>query len=311
MNSTLAKETLLIIPCAGNGTRLLPFSLSAPKEFMPVPNSGLTVPAVLDLIWKASDAGILAENIILVVSEEKLPKFREFFQTNREAFAEELAAKGKVKFSEAVQKIPLFKDEQFIVQNGPYGNATPLTSVANQLSGELSSFKQILYMFPDDLFTETGEDNDIAQMLAAGEKYSGGIFATKRVLSDEEYDKYGIVDGNSVAHTSGKVLKVNSIIEKPGKENATSDLASVSGYLLPIELFVFAQNKLARFDALTGEEFMIQPVIQDMINGGYDFFAVKIDGEYHDTGNFADFAKLWESVQNFSRKKRSDLTLGV
>lgn len=287
-------KTLLVIPCAGNGTRLIPHSLFAPKEFMPVPNNGLVVPAVLDLIWKAMDAGIPEENIIIVISEEKLHDFKKAFQTDRDEFAEKLAASNKAKFAEATQKVPRLKDEQFVLQRGPYGNATPLTSLAKKLAGRLANYDHILYMFPDDIFLTSGK-NDVEQMLEAGQEFGGGIFAAKHVLHDEEYDKYGIVDGDVVAKTRGQVLKVRTIVEKPGKDEAPSDLASVSGYLLPVELLAFAEQHLARHDELTGE-FMIQPIIQTMIDGGHEFFALKINGDYHDTGNFSDFAKLWSSI---------------
>jgi dTDP-glucose pyrophosphorylase len=41
---------------------------------------------------------------------------------------------------------------------------------------------------------------------------------------------------------------------------------------------------------------MIQNIIQDMIDAGYKFYAVKIEGEYHDTGNPQDYEDYWKSV---------------
>ena len=47
-----------ITPCAGNGTRMLPWALM-PKEMLPVKSQdGRIVPILLDLIMKAQDAGI-------------------------------------------------------------------------------------------------------------------------------------------------------------------------------------------------------------------------------------------------------------
>lgn len=75
-----------------------------------------------------------------------------------------------------------------------------------------------------------------------------------------------------------------------------SDLASVKGYLLPPEIRQYIKQAIKEFDG--NGEFMIQPIIQKMIDEGFDFFAVKIDGEYHDTGNSEDYCRLWSAIKS-------------
>ncbi|MDO4902306.1 MAG: sugar phosphate nucleotidyltransferase [bacterium] len=284
----LRSEIVMVIPCAGNGTRQSSWSSRIAKELIPVPSNGFTKAAVHDLIDKALKAGIILENIFLVISDEK-DDIKNYFQKDTRRLEAELRDKGKEKFAQSVEEIPFIPDEQFILQSGPYGNATPLDSAAKKIG----TARWILYMFPDDLFLTDGK-NDIEQMIEAHEKTGGSIFATKRVIMDKEYDQYGIVDGRAVEGTGGKLVEVSTIIEKPGKAAAPSDLASVSGFIFDPIMWQIVEEETSRFNS--AEENMIQPMIQQAIDHGWPFFAVKIDGNYHDTGNHADYAKLWAEV---------------
>lgn len=297
LKSDMSNLKLLIL-AAGNGTRVLPFSAFIPKEMIPVPHDGMLVPAFIDLILKAVDAGALIDNIRVITSEDKIPIFKHDFS----GIAQSLEGKkGKEKFLNILKKIPILPDHAYIIQDGPYGNGTPYISALEQ--GFITDDDWVLYMYPDDLFLCDG-NNDIKQMINACMKYQGGIFATKRVADDSEYDKYGFVDGEVIPYTGGKVLRVNKIIEKPGKTKAPSDLASVSGYILPPG---FSNHHINRYkehlellnsNASSIGEFMIQPSMQDAIVNHYKFYAIKIDGDYFDTGNYQGFKHLWSSDRN-------------
>lgn len=318
----------MLIPAAGSGTRMIPVSAFFPKEFLPVPYKGFAVPAILALIWSGLEAGIPQENIKIVVSADKREKFREVFSDRyNELIAELQAKKGKEKFAEQLLAIPKINYEDLILQVGPYGNGTPLISAYRQINSDsaltlasnilenptkdiLEIFEKyknslirhhiaddewILYALPDDLFlTENGAPNDIAQMLEAADKYDASILATKLVEEDWEYDSYGIVSGESISGTSGKAIIVKTIIEKPGKENAPSVYASVSAFLFKPG---FMKYMIEELEGFSGEgEFMFQPAIQRAIDTGEKFVAQKINGEYHDAGNYGGYAKLWASA---------------
>ena len=288
------KNIKVIIPCAGNGTRDLPFSAFIPKELIPVPaDGGYVKSAVHDLVDKVVESGIPFENIFLVVSQDKYDLFKKVFSDRYEGMIKELYSNGKNDFARIVEKIPIFSEDQLIIQEeGVYGNATPLYAVRNVVRKN----DYILYLYPDDLFL-TKKESDIQQMLAAHQKYGGGIFAAKRVLSDGEYDKYGFVDGELVRGSGGKIMEVKTIVEKPGKEKAPSDFASVSGYLFvpgTIDRIIVAHDEFVTEEQ--DGEFMLQPIVQAGIDDGDQYYAIKIDGDYHDTGNHDDYANLWSAV---------------
>lgn len=302
-------NTTFVIPCAGNGTRMQPWAL-LPKELLPVKSSdGRIVPILLDLIMKAQDAGI--EDFRIVYSEKKRA-IRDYFTQDNSALIAELHEKGKNEIAKSVKNIPRFSDKNFALQMGPYGNASPLLGLFFEMKFEGGKWKivrdlesgdqnfiprenWIMYMFPDDLYL-TVIRNEIQQVIDAHKKLGGSILPSRRAESRDERDKYAFSDGEIVKGSRGEVIKVSEIVEKPGNLPIDSDLASVKGYLLHPDFRDFLREAFEKFDQDSGEEFMIQDIIQDMIDAGYDFYAVKIDGEYHDTGNPEDYEDYWKSL---------------
>ena len=167
----------------------------------------------------------------------------------------------------------------YVRQKGPYGNATPLLSAAHLIGDE-----PFIYKWADDFFTP--EANSTKQMIQAYEKYGGGVFACKRATNDKEYDSYGFAAGDVI---EDGVLKMSKIVEKPGKDNAPSELASVSNYLLPGEVMRYVERAVN--DHSEGE-FTFQPFVQQMIDDGHSFYAKEIENaEFHDTGNPLEYIK--------------------
>ena len=92
-------------------------------------------------------------------------------------------------------------------------------------------------------------------------------------------------------HVRDGVLRMNNIVEKPGREHAPSDRASVGGYLFGLEIFG-KYLEVMEDQVQEGEEFQIQPVIQLMMNEGKQFFACELNGSrYYDTGNKLEYLK--------------------
>jgi UTP--glucose-1-phosphate uridylyltransferase len=93
---------------------------------------------------------------------------------------------------------------------------------------------------------------------------------------------------------------MTTIIEKPGREKAPSDLASVSGYVFDPILIDYLQKQLETYDPANGE-FMIQDSMQQMIKDGHHIYGCEIqNGEYYDTGNPLEYLK---TVFNFALER--------
>jgi UTP--glucose-1-phosphate uridylyltransferase len=95
------------------------------------------------------------------------------------------------------------------------------------------------------------------------EEHGKPILTCKPVAVDDEYDRYGIVAGEKIDDT---LMKMSHIVEKPGKNDAPSNLASVSSYLLSGKIFEYIDRAKASYD--TSGEFLIQPIMQQMIDDG-------------------------------------------
>ena len=221
------------------------------------------------------------KDIIIVGSSNKRSIEDHFDEPSQDLVANLIAGGEKKKhYLEKVEALASMANFVYVRQKGPYGNATPLLSAAHLISdGE-----PFIYKFADDFFSP--EANSTKQLIETYQKYDGGVFACKSVIRDEEYDQYGIADGEKV---DGHTLKMSSIIEKPGKEKAPSDLASVSNYLFPSELIYYIEKAS---HSHTAGEFMLQPMVQQMIEDGYEFFAREIvDATFYDTGNPLEYLK--------------------
>lgn len=280
------KSLKIIIPAAGNGTRGYPATIGFAKELIPLPFEGYLQNSIVILVEKLVQAGIDPQNIAIVVSEDKT-SIKELFK-RKQKIIEELCAKGKKDFAEKVGRVSFLTPAKFILQDCPfYGNQAPLsTPEVIEFIGE-SDFG---YFFPDDNFATTR--NEFEQIFDAYEKYGGSILPVKQVQSNNEYDKYAIIVGSIIYRpkdsSENLVLEVERIDEKPGFEKAKSELASVRGGIFENSVLKFMNKYVNEFD---GEgELMYQIPVQEAMDYGMKFYAVRINGWYIDTGNCYDYS---------------------
>ena len=264
----MKQPTKAIIPAAGFGTRFLPQTKSMPKEMLPLIDKPIIQYVVEDLVA----AGI--KDIIIVGNINKRAIEDHFDLPSADLLANLVAGGEKKKpYIDVIEKVAGLANFVYVRQKGPYGNATPLLSAAHLIGDE-----PFIYTWADDFFTP--EAKSTQQMIDVYNQYGGGVFACKRAVEDSEYDTYGFASGDNVADG---LIKMAKIIEKPGKENAPSQLASVSGYLLPSEILPYIEA--GANDPRAGE-FTFQPYVQQMIDEGHIFYAKEIaDAEFYDTGN--------------------------
>ena len=169
----------------------------------------------------------------------------------------------------------------YVRQKGPYGNATPLACAAHLIGPD----EPVIYTFADDFIDAT--PSRFQQMIAAAEKLDGAVLSCKKIIDDAEFDRYGIAAGQQL---DDGTIAITNIVEKPGKANAPSDLASVSSYLLAADFFPYLERARQEFNG--HGEFAIQPIMQRMIDEGHNFYGVEItNGTYYDTGDKLEYLK--------------------
>lgn len=272
----MKKPTKAIIAAAGFGTRFLPQTKAMPKEMLPL----IDKPIIQYVVEELVEAGI--KDIIIIGSSNKRAIEDHFDEPNEDLLAN-LRGGGPKKqpYIDSLYEVANLANFIYVRQKGPYGNATPLACAAH-LIGEDEPF---IYTFADDFFVAT--PTRFSQMVELYEKQQKAVLTCKRVVEDDEYDRYGIVAGEELGDG---LLKMSHIVEKPGKAATPSNLASVSSYLLEGSIFAYIDRAKEAYDG-TGE-FNVQPIMQQMIDDGHDHIAMEVkNGRYYDTGNKLEYVK--------------------
>jgi UTP--glucose-1-phosphate uridylyltransferase len=271
-----------IIAAAGFGTRFLPQTKAMPKEMLPL----IDKPVIQYVVEELVSAGI--QDIIIVTGYSKRSIEDHFDYPNQDLVANlKAGGEAKAELLDEVRQIANLANFIYVRQKGPYGLATPILSAAHLIGDE-----PFIFTLADDFFVaETGRTK---QLIEVYEQYQSSVFACKKVINDVEYDRYGIAAGENIDENT---IKMSTIIEKPGKQNAPSDMASVSGYLFTPDVIKYVEKAA---ESHTDGELMLQPIVQKMIDDGHDFYARKIVGaEYFDTGTKLEYLK---TVFNFALK---------
>ena len=123
-----------VIAAAGSGTRMLPITLSYPKELLPIINK----PAIQLIIEEFIDSGL--KKIIIITGENSGPLRRKY---------EPATPPPRGKFKSLDEFIDTLASIELVIepQTGPYGNGTPLIVAQPHIpKGE-----GFIYAYGDDL----------------------------------------------------------------------------------------------------------------------------------------------------------------
>jgi UTP--glucose-1-phosphate uridylyltransferase len=272
----MAKVTKAVIAAAGFGTRFLPQTKAMPKEMLPVVDK----PVIQIIAEQLVKAGI---QDIIIVSGYSKRSIEDHFDVPNEDLLNNLRAGGpkKAHYISELEQISSMANFAYVRQKGPYGPATPILNAAHLLGNE-----PFIYTFADDIML--GSPNMFQQLINAYDEFGGSIVPCVRVKKDSDYERYGILGGTTIR---SDVIKASTIVEKPGKEYAPSDMAAVAGYLLDRSSLSYLESGIAALKP--GQEFYVtDSVLQPMLNDNLVVHGVEIkhNGRY-DTGNPLDYVK--------------------
>lgn len=264
-----------VIPAAGFGTRFLPQTKAMPKEMLPIVDK----PVIQYVVEELVDAGI--KDIIIVTGYHKRT-IEDHFDFPNLDLIENLKMGGEKKrpLLEQVEKIANMANFVYVRQKGPYGNGTPLLNVRHLVGDE-----PFIYAWSDDFIQAT--PSRFKQLIDVYEKYGGSVLGGIRATKDEDYERYGFAGGTQI---EDGVIKANVVIEKPGKGNAPSDLATVSGFLFTPDIFRYLDQAYSNLNE--GAELYYNDALKLMLADGKDVYAAEIkNGKYYDTGNKLEYLK--------------------
>ncbi len=267
------KITKAIIPAAGLGTRFLPQTKAMPKEMLPI----IDKPVIQLVVEELVEAGVT--EIIIVTGPQKRA-IEDHFDRALD-LEQALYDKGKKAQAKQVRKIAELANFVYVRQKGePKGNARPVLNAAHLIGDE-----PFFVIFPDDFF-QGGKYGSAKQM--AEVFYENGsdspVLSLIEVDKKEDIAKYASV--NPVRTLKPGVYEVDEIVEKPIPDNAPSNLASVSGYILTSDII---KNIKALKPPRNGE-ISISDAIQNYATKKR-VLAKVIEGQYLDCGNKEGYLK--------------------
>lgn len=280
------KITKAVFPVAGLGTRFLPATKAQPKEMLPLVDK----PIIQYAVEEAVAAGL--EMMILVTGKGK-QAIENHFDTSYE-LEEALEKKGKTEILEKVRAITSLGKFVYVRQQQPPLGLGHAVLMAKELVGN----EYFAVFLPDDVMD--CEVPCMKQMAEVFEKINAGVIAVQKTDAEGQ-KRYGIM---KVEPTEDPRLhKIIDIVEKPGPQNAPSDLAVMGRYILPPEIF----EELEKTQAGSGGEIQLTDAIRALLNKK-DFYAYEYEGERLDAGETAGYLQATIKLALKRQELKSDLS---
>jgi UTP--glucose-1-phosphate uridylyltransferase len=260
----------IVIPVAGYGTRFLPFTKSIPKEMLPIVDR----PVIQYIVEEAVEAGI--EQVILITGYSKRA-IEDYFDYNLEL--EYLLEKsGKMEQRKTIRDISDMAKFVYIRQKEQLGNGHAILQAKEVIGDE-----PFAVVWGDEFFS--GKVSRIQQLINTYKEYRSPVIFSLPMGSDEDYDRYGYM---KVKQDMGDdVMRVDGVVEKPGKEKAPSKFISLGGYVFTPEIFPILESQTPG----KGGEIWLVDAINTMAQKRPVFGKVGKNIEYYDCGNKLEYLK--------------------
>ena len=280
------------IPAAGFGTRMLPASKSVPKEMLPIYDK----PTLHHIVKEVVDSGIT--DILIIISKDK-GSIEDYFDVNFELEYE--LNKKSSEISREIHELSKMANIYTIRQKKKNGLGDAIKYAESFVGDE-----PFAILLGDDIIYNTSDELPcIKQMADIYEKEESPVLGVQEV-SWEDVDKYGIVNG---VKTSDRITEVESLVEKPSREEATTNLAILGRYIVTPDIFPILHetkpgknNEIQLTDALNKLAEKRKMIAYDFIGKRYDvgnklgFVKATVDFALHDE-------KIKDELLEFLREK--------
>ena len=254
-----------VLPVAGLGTRFLPATKAIPKEMLPV----LDKPVIQYAIEEAMDAGI--EEFIFVTGRGKV-MIEDHFDISYE-LESHLSIKNKV--LDIIRKgMPKPGKAFFTRQQHPKGLGHAIYCAKSFLNNE-----PFIVILPDEFLKST--DMCLKNMIDIYNKTEDiDLLVAVLQVSSDKISKYGVLGG--VVNINDHLVSAKSVVEKPKKEEAPSDLAIIGRYILHSNIFDILENQ----EIGIGDEVQLTDSILGFMNKfNKNLFGYLYRGERYDCGS--------------------------
>ena len=249
-----------VIPAAGFGTRMLPASKSVPKEMLPIYDK----PTLHHIVKEVVDSGIT--DILIIISKDK-GSIEDYFDVNFELEYE--LNKKSSEISREIHELSKMANIYTIRQKKKNGLGDAIKYAESFVGDE-----PFAILLGDDIIYNTSDELPcIKQMADIYEKEEAPVLGVQEVSWDD-VDKYGIVNG---VKTSDRITEVESLVEKPSRSEATTNLAILGRYIVTPDIFPILHetkpgknNEIQLTDALNKLAEKRKMIAYDFIGKRYD-----------------------------------------
>ena len=257
-----------VFPVAGLGTRFLPATKAMPKEMLPVVDR----PLIQHVVDEAREAGI--EHFIFVTGRNK-GVIEDHFDRQFELEMTLLERQKHEALEFLRQDLPQPGTASFTRQQEPLG-----LGHAVWCARELIGHEPFALLLPDVLVQH--ERGCLAQMIDAARDADGraNIVAVEE-MAPERINQYGVV---GVGPPKGKMFTVTSMVEKPPRERAPSNLILTGRYILQPEILALLETQ----DRGAGGEIQLTDAMI-ALSRTQPFYGLKFAGRSFDCGSKIGF----------------------
>lgn len=261
----MKKVRKAVIPAAGLGTRFLPATKAQPKEMLPIVDK----PTLQYIIEEAVASGI--EEILIITGRNK-KSIEDHFDKSVELELE-LEKSNKEEFLKIVRDITDMVNIHYIRQKEPKGLGHAINCARIFVGDE-----PFAVLLGDDIVDS--EVPCLKQLIDCYNEKGVSILGVQTV-GEDDVSKYGIIKGQQL---SERVYKVDSLVEKPKKEEAPSNVAVLGRYIISPRVFDILDKTIPGKNG----EIQLTDALMELTN--YEaIYAYNFEGRRHDVGDKLGF----------------------
>lgn len=258
-----------IIPAAGLGTRFLPATKAQPKEMLPIVDK----PTIQYIVEEAVASGI--EEVVIIIGRGKR-SIEDHFDKSYE-LEDALLKKEKLAELEELQKISNLVNIYYVRQKEPKGLGDAILCAKSFIGNE-----PFAILLGDDIVMS--ETPCLKQIINVFNYYNNSVVAVQCV-PEKDVNKYGIIEPKGM-NIDPSLLFINSLVEKPSKEEAPSSYAIIGRYVLRPEIF----DILEKLPVGRSNEIQLTDAINEL-NKQQTVLAYNFEGRRYDIGDKIGFMK--------------------
>jgi UTP--glucose-1-phosphate uridylyltransferase len=260
------RVTKAVFPVAGLGTRFLPATKAIPKEMLTIVDR----PLIQLAVDEAREAGI--EHFVFVTGRNK-NSIEDHFDKQYE-LESTLRKRGKSKELDLLESdLPAAGQASFTRQQEPLGLGHAVWCARHIIGDE-----PFALLLPD--MAMKSQVGCMKQMMDIYDDHGGNVIAVEEVPW-AQVNKYGVIGHDN---NPNGVITINSMVEKPLRAEAPSNLIISGRYILQPEIF----SKITQVKPGAGGEIQLTDAMIALM-AEQDFFGMQYTGETFDCGDKLGF----------------------